>query len=63
MLWDQVINPTCYPTHPFFSQVLVYDEYNMQTYMDSEIRAIMAQYMPLDNQSEIEVHGTTRGGV
>lgn len=24
----------------------------VQTYMDSEIRAIMAQYMPLDNQNE-----------
>ncbi|KAD5317830.1 hypothetical protein E3N88_17776 [Mikania micrantha] len=33
-----------------------------KTYMDSEIRAIMAQYMPLDNQAEIEVHGT-RGNV
>lgn len=39
--------------------VMVYD---VQTYMDSEIRAIMAQYMPLDNQAEIEVHGT-RGNV
>jgi len=24
----------------------------MQSYMDSEIRAIMAQYMPLDSQSD-----------
>ena len=24
----------------------------LQAYMDSEIRAIMAQYMPLDNQNE-----------
>ncbi|KAL8206025.1 hypothetical protein R6Q57_009576 [Mikania cordata] len=36
--------------------------YRVRTYMDSEIRAIMAQYMPLDNQAEIEVHGT-RGSV
>lgn len=27
-----------------------------QRYMDSEIRAIMAQYMPLDNQGEIPNH-------
>ena len=25
--------------------------------MDSEIRAIMAQYMPLDNQAETATHG------
>lgn len=25
----------------------------LQSYMDSEIRAIMAQYMPLDNQAEL----------
>ncbi|KAL8237301.1 hypothetical protein R6Q59_018382 [Mikania micrantha] len=37
-------------------------KYRVRTYMDSEIRAIMAQYMPLDNQAEIEVHGT-RGSV
>ncbi|KAJ0574141.1 putative EGF-like calcium-binding domain, Thioredoxin-like superfamily [Helianthus annuus] len=37
-------------------------KYRVRTYMDSEIRAIMAQYMPLDNQAEIEVHGT-RGNV
>uniref|UniRef100_A0A452Y7Q7 Uncharacterized protein n=1 Tax=Aegilops tauschii subsp. strangulata TaxID=200361 RepID=A0A452Y7Q7_AEGTS len=24
-----------------------------QSYMDSEIRAIMAQYMPLDSQGEV----------
>ncbi|XP_074311929.1 vacuolar-sorting receptor 1-like [Silene latifolia] len=28
-------------------------KYRMRSYMDSEIRAIMAQYMPLDNQVEI----------
>ncbi|KAJ9561055.1 hypothetical protein OSB04_006215 [Centaurea solstitialis] len=31
---------------------LVY-KYRWRSYMDSEIRAIMAQYMPLDNQSEV----------
>ncbi|XP_042517637.1 vacuolar-sorting receptor 3-like [Macadamia integrifolia] len=34
---------------------LVY-KYRLRSYMDSEIRAIMAQYMPLDNQSEIPNH-------
>ncbi|GJT27691.1 vacuolar-sorting receptor 1-like protein [Tanacetum coccineum] len=33
-------------------------KYRVRTYMDSEIRAIMAQYMPLDNQAEVEIHGT-----
>ncbi|GJM84346.1 hypothetical protein PR202_ga00006 [Eleusine coracana subsp. coracana] len=28
----------------------------LQSYMDSEIRAIMAQYMPLDNQGEVPNH-------
>ncbi|KAF7845230.1 vacuolar-sorting receptor 1-like [Senna tora] len=28
-------------------------KYRVQRYMDSEIRAIMAQYMPLDNQAEV----------
>lgn len=28
----------------------------LQQYMDSEIRAIMAQYMPLDSQAEIPNH-------
>ncbi len=27
-----------------------------QSYMDSEIRAIMAQYMPLDSQNEVHTH-------
>ena len=27
-----------------------------QSYMDSEIRAIMAQYMPLDSQNEVHRH-------
>lgn len=34
---------------------LVY-KYRLRSYMDSEIRAIMAQYMPLDSQSEIQHH-------
>lgn len=28
----------------------------VQRYMDSEIRAIMAQYMPLDNQGDVPNH-------
>ncbi|KAK1284564.1 Vacuolar-sorting receptor 1 [Acorus calamus] len=31
-------------------------KYRIRTYMDSEIRAIMAQYMPLDNQGELPNH-------
>ena len=31
-------------------------KYRIRRYMDSEIRAIMAQYMPLDNQFEITTH-------
>lgn len=31
-------------------------KYRIRRYMDSEIRAIMAQYMPLDNQVEITTH-------
>lgn len=31
-------------------------KYRIRNYMDSEIRAIMAQYMPLDNQGEIPSH-------
>lgn len=34
---------------------LVY-KYRLRSYMDSEIRAIMAQYMPLDSQSEVQNH-------
>jgi hypothetical protein len=34
---------------------LVY-KYRLRQYMDSEIRAIMAQYMPLDSQSEVPNH-------
>ncbi|KAK0580942.1 hypothetical protein LWI29_007924 [Acer saccharum] len=34
---------------------LVY-KYKLRRYMDSEIRAIMAQYMPLDSQSEVPNH-------
>jgi hypothetical protein len=29
---------------------------SLQRYMDSEIRAIMAQYMPLDNQGDVPSH-------
>ncbi|CAI0423774.1 unnamed protein product [Linum tenue] len=39
-------------------------KYRIRRYMDSEIRAIMAQYMPLDNGGgEIPVHNTQRGGL
>ncbi|XP_008792241.1 vacuolar-sorting receptor 1-like [Phoenix dactylifera] len=31
-------------------------KYRIRSYMDSEIRAIMAQYMPLDNQGEASNH-------
>lgn len=31
-------------------------KYRIRRYMDSEIRAIMAQYMPLDNQGEVPSH-------
>lgn len=31
-------------------------KYRLRSYMDSEIRAIMAQYMPLDSQNELEQH-------
>ncbi|XP_057964346.1 vacuolar-sorting receptor 3-like [Malania oleifera] len=34
---------------------LVY-KYRLRSYMDSEIRAIMAQYMPLDSQTEVPNH-------
>ena len=34
---------------------LVY-KYRIRSYMDSEIRAIMAQYMPLDSQTEVPNH-------
>ncbi|MCH99916.1 vacuolar-sorting receptor 1-like, partial [Trifolium medium] len=34
---------------------LVY-KYRIRSYMDSEIRAIMAQYMPLDSQGEVVNH-------
>ncbi|KAI3860205.1 hypothetical protein MKX03_022511 [Papaver bracteatum] len=36
---------------------LVY-KYRLRSYMDSEIRAIMAQYMPLDSQVEIATHSS-----
>ncbi|KAJ8439609.1 hypothetical protein Cgig2_017176 [Carnegiea gigantea] len=36
---------------------LVY-KYRIRQYMDSEIRAIMAQYMPLDSQNEIPNHSS-----
>lgn len=31
-------------------------KYRLRSYMDSEIRAIMAQYMPLDSQGEVQSH-------
>uniref|UniRef100_A0A0A0L9P6 EGF-like calcium-binding domain-containing protein n=1 Tax=Cucumis sativus TaxID=3659 RepID=A0A0A0L9P6_CUCSA len=37
-------------------------KYRIRRYMDSEIRAIMAQYMPLDNQGETSNH-VARGGI
>ncbi|OAY79951.1 Vacuolar-sorting receptor 1 [Ananas comosus] len=33
-------------------------KYRLRSYMDSEIRAIMAQYMPLDNQGEVPTHNS-----
>jgi len=36
--------------------IFVYANCFLQRYMDSEIRAIMAQYMPLDNQGEVPNH-------
>ncbi|XP_052174973.1 vacuolar-sorting receptor 1-like [Diospyros lotus] len=38
-------------------------KYRIRSYMDSEIRAIMAQYMPLDNQGEVPNHMVSHGGV
>ncbi|KAL0364441.1 UNVERIFIED_CONTAM: Vacuolar-sorting receptor 2 [Sesamum angustifolium] len=37
-------------------------KYRIRRYMDSEIRAIMAQYMPLDNQGDVPNH-LPQGGV
>lgn len=31
-------------------------KYRLRSYMDSEIRAIMSQYMPLDSQNEVQNH-------
>jgi hypothetical protein len=36
--------------HYIFTALLKLFVYSVQRYMDTEIRAIMAQYMPLDNQ-------------
>ncbi|KAI3829510.1 hypothetical protein L1987_03635 [Smallanthus sonchifolius] len=33
----------------------IFYKYRVRRYMDSEIRAIMAQYMPLDNEAEVPV--------
>ncbi|XAR72961.1 hypothetical protein NMG60_11019778 [Bertholletia excelsa] len=33
-------------------------KYRLRSYMDSEIRAIMAQYMPLDSQAEVPNHAS-----
>ncbi|KAJ6746875.1 RING FINGER AND PROTEASE ASSOCIATED DOMAIN-CONTAINING [Salix koriyanagi] len=38
-------------------------KYRIRRYMDSEIRAIMAQYMPLDSQADIPVHHPPRGDI
>ncbi|KAM7467900.1 hypothetical protein LguiB_015462 [Lonicera macranthoides] len=39
-------------------------KYRIRTYMDSEIRAIMAQYMPLDNQGEVpSAHNIPRSNI
>ncbi|CAI9097178.1 OLC1v1033544C1 [Oldenlandia corymbosa var. corymbosa] len=38
-------------------------KYRIRRYMDSEIRAIMAQYMPLDNQGEGPHHHASQGNV
>ena len=32
----------------------VFYKYRLRSYMDSEIMAIMSQYMPLDNQQNVE---------
>ncbi|CAA0823805.1 Vacuolar-sorting receptor 6 [Striga hermonthica] len=34
----------------------IFYKYRLRSYMDSEIMAIMAQYMPLDNQQNLVVH-------
>ncbi|KAK1359022.1 Vacuolar-sorting receptor 1 [Heracleum sosnowskyi] len=36
-------------------------KYRLRSYMDSEIRAIMAQYMPLDGQNEVPNHQSEDG--
>lgn len=38
----------------------IFYKYRLRSYMDSEIMAIMSQYMPLDGQNarNIEVHNT-----
>lgn len=38
-------------------------KYRIRRYMDSEIRAIMAQYMPLDSNGEAPTHHTSNGNV
>lgn len=38
---------------PFYRSVIIGILLPLQSYMDSEIRAIMAQYMPLDSQAEV----------
>jgi type VI protein secretion system component VasF len=37
-------------------------KYRLRSYMDSEIRAIMAQYMPLDNQEAANQHHVAHAG-
>jgi hypothetical protein len=38
----------------------VFYKYRLRSYMDSEIMAIMSQYMPLDSQQNIEVASEAR---
>ncbi|KAI6673330.1 hypothetical protein NL676_001236 [Syzygium grande] len=38
--------------------VYVVYKYRIRSYMDSEIRSIMAQYMPLDGHAEVPSHGS-----
>lgn len=42
--------------------VVFFFPFQFQSYMDSEIRAIMAQYMPLDSQSEVPNHASDDRG-
>lgn len=54
------LSPPCFRSTEI--EFMVFEQY-LQRYMDSEIRAIMAQYMPLDNQGDIPVHHASRGDI